>query len=408
MRDIVALVFVVVSAVVAVAAILFALLASAGQNGAAVAAVLAVALGQLATAILVWLRRDDDDRRFRRIVGELKRLAGVHAETHDRLTVAERRSEEALRQANRSERGFAKGLGEIKERYDDLVQFLTQDVANAPPPAARPKAERDAAPRSAPSAPPATPAPAAAGARREALHLALEPVIDVHTGETAHYRSQLVMVDESGQEVGHDRIVANANGTSLRPGLDVFAVKESLALLPRLHQRNPGLRIFVPVGGATLMDGAALNRIAGAVEAAGQDGQGLVLELDHRELTRLSDAGVGGVAVLARRKIALAVTGVVMTGIDLASLRELGVIYLGLTPEIFDQQASTSQDLLAFCRLVRALQIQLMVNGITRMETAQALAGVARFASGPLYAPPRRVKARDEREGTAIPFRAAA
>jgi hypothetical protein len=48
------------------------------------------------------------------------------------------------------------------------------------------------------------------------------------------------------------------------------------------------------------------------------------------------------------------------------------------------------------------------VNGITRMETAQALAGVARFASGPLYAPPRRVKSREEREADVVPLRAAA
>jgi EAL domain-containing protein (putative c-di-GMP-specific phosphodiesterase class I) len=419
MREIVALVFMVVSAVVAVAAVAFAGLASTGQNTAAIAAVVAVALGQLAAALVIWQRRETDDRRLRRLAGELKKLASKDDETHDRLVRAEEKSDEALRRADRSERGFARGLGEIKERYEDLVQFLTESAANPPlqaapvaaapppppvhyPPAAAPAAAAAAQPALLPGLAPL------ASARREALHLALEPVVDVHTGETAHYRAQLVMVDEHGEEVGHDRIMANANGTALRSGLDVFAVKEALALLPRLNQRNPGLKIFVALGVSTLMDGAALNRITAAAEQAGSAAANLIIELSHHDLTSLTDAGIAGVALLARRKMALAVTGTVVDGVDLAALRELGVTYLGLTPETIDRQDGLSQDLLGFCRLVRALQIQVMVNGITRMETAQALAGVARFASGPLYAPPRRVKSREEREADVVPLRAAA
>jgi EAL domain-containing protein (putative c-di-GMP-specific phosphodiesterase class I) len=430
MRDVVALVFMVVSAVVAVAAILFALFAGSGQNVAAIAAVLAVALGQLVAAILIWQRREEDDRRLRRLVGEIKKLSGTAVENHDRLAQAEQRSEEALRRADRSERSLARGIGEIKERYEDLVHFLSQDVVNsaAPPPApvmamAPPMtmAPQFQMPPPAPLAAPAVPPPAAvlppltaepraatSPPRRESLHLALEPVVDVHTGETAHYRAQLVMVDELGEEVGHARIMANADGTALRPGLDVFAAREALALLPRLMERNPALRIFVPLGVSTLMDGAALNRIIAAVTDAGAAGRNLILELAHTDLTKLSEAGIAGVAMLARRKIALAVTGAVVDGIDLSSLRDLGVTYLGLTPDTIDHQDNLDQDLLSFCRLVRALQIQLMVNGITRMDTAKALAGVARFASGPLYAPPRRVKSREERDAEVIPLRAVA
>lgn len=430
MRDVVALVFMVVSAVVAVAAILFALFAGTGQNVAAIAAVLAVALGQLVAAILIWQRREEDDRRLRRLVGEIKKLSGTAVENHDRLAQAEQRSEEALRRADRSERSLARGIGEIKERYEDLVHFLSQDVVNsaAPPPApvmamAPPMtmAPQLQMPPPAPLAAPAVPPPAAVlppltaeprlttpPPRRESLHLALEPVVDVHTGETAHYRAQLVMVDELGEEVGHARIMANADGTALRPGLDVFAAREALTLLPRLMERNPALRIFVPLGVSTLMDGAALNRIIAAVTDAGAAGRNLILELAHTDLTKLSEAGIAGVAMLARRKIALAVTGAVVDGIDLSSLRDLGVTYLGLTPDTIDHQDNLDQDLLSFCRLVRALQIQLMVNGITRMDTAKALAGVARFASGPLYAPPRRVKSREERDAEVIPLRAVA
>ena len=443
MRDVVALVFMVVSAVVAVAAILFALFAGTGQNLAAIAAVLAVALGQLVAAILIWQRREEDDRRLRRLVGEIKKLSGTAVENHDRLAQAEQRSEEALRRADRSERSLARGIGEIKERYEDLVHFLSQDVVNsaAPPPApvmamAPPMTMAQQlqmppppmtmapqfhmpppAPLAAPAVPPpaavlppltAEPRPATSPPRRESLHLALEPVVDVHTGETAHYRAQLVMVDELGEEVGHARIMANADGTALRPGLDVFAAREALALLPRLMERNPALRIFVPLGVSTLMDGAALNRIIAAVTDAGAAGRNLILELAHTDLTKLSEAGIAGVAMLARRKIALAVTGAVVDGIDLSSLRDLGVTYLGLTPDTIDHQDNLDQDLLSFCRLVRALQIQLMVNGITRMDTAKALAGVARFASGPLYAPPRRVKSREERDAEVIPLRAVA
>ncbi|HMT14716.1 MAG TPA: EAL domain-containing protein, partial [Aestuariivirga sp.] len=422
--------FMVVSSVVAVAAILFALFAGTGQNVAAIAAVLAVALGQLVAAILIWQRREEDDRRLRRLVGEIKKLSGTAVENHDRLAQAEQRSEEALRRADRSERSLARGIGEIKERYEDLVHFLSQDVVNsaAPPPApvmamAPPMtmAPQLQMPPPAPLAAPAVPPPAAVlppltaeprlttpPPRRESLHLALEPVVDVHTGETAHYRAQLVMVDELGEEVGHARIMANADGTALRPGLDVFAAREALTLLPRLMERNPALRIFVPLGVSTLMDGAALNRIIAAVTDAGAAGRNLILELAHTDLTKLSEAGIAGVAMLARRKIALAVTGAVVDGIDLSSLRDLGVTYLGLTPDTIDHQDNLDQDLLSFCRLVRALQIQLMVNGITRMDTAKALAGVARFASGPLYAPPRRVKSREERDAEVIPLRAVA
>ena len=68
----------------------------------------------------------------------------------------------------------------------------------------------------------------------EALNLALEPVVDLYTSNTAHYRMVLGMTNEQGHDVPHDVFVHHAERMGMRDALDQHVIEQSLALLGQL------------------------------------------------------------------------------------------------------------------------------------------------------------------------------
>ena len=86
----------------------------------------------------------------------------------------------------------------------------------------------------------------------EHLELLLEPVIELASGATAHYRALLDLTDEQGRAVRHGELMHKADQGGMRPALDAHMVKLVAPVLRRLRSRNPGLRAFVPLGISTL------------------------------------------------------------------------------------------------------------------------------------------------------------
>lgn len=231
---------------------------------------------------------------------------------------------------------------------------------------------------------------------RDHLTFLLEPVIDLATNETEHYRARYNMTTTTGSEISFDRLVANADKSGLRPSLDLHVMNQALPLLRKLRLKHPNMRLIVPIGVATLTSEATLRKILETVDEVGEPASGLVFELDHEDLGRLNENGVTGLAMLARRGIAMALVNVSVAGLDMASLRHLGVKFIGIEASSVEAGYGVAPMWQEFVQVARGLQFQVMLLDVASSQQAASASQVARFAAGPFFAAPRRVK------GTAI------
>jgi EAL domain-containing protein (putative c-di-GMP-specific phosphodiesterase class I) len=227
------------------------------------------------------------------------------------------------------------------------------------------------------------------------LNLSLEPVVDLFTSNTAHYRMHLGMTNEQGQDVAHDIFIHHADRLGLRDQLDQHVIEQSLALLEQLRQRDSALSIFVPVGAVTLSNPQAVQNIIGMLKAAPQHANGIVLDMPHASLASLSDASLEGLATFARAGVLLSLSQASIAGIDLPSLSRLNVRWISLAASSVGIGARISAGLPGFVQSARAMRIQVVISHLGDPRQVQGLARTARFASGPAFAMPRKLKRTD-------------
>jgi EAL domain-containing protein (putative c-di-GMP-specific phosphodiesterase class I) len=226
----------------------------------------------------------------------------------------------------------------------------------------------------------------------ERLTLALEPVIDLYTMQTAHYRMIVSMRNDRGQDVAPEFFLHHAAQTGQRAALDQFVVGEALSVLARLRERDPNLCLLTSVGAATLAEPQALRAILAAMMDYGAVSQGLVIEISHAVLASLPDASLEGLATLARAGVTLALANAAISGVDLAALGKLNVRYVSLAAASLEQGERSAIALGGFVQAARALRIQVIITQVSDPARAQDLTRQARYASGPAFAPPRRLK----------------
>ena len=226
----------------------------------------------------------------------------------------------------------------------------------------------------------------------EALNLALEPVVDLYTSNTAHYRMVLGMTNEQGHDVPHDVFVHHAERMGMRDALDQHVIEQSLALLGQLRQRDQALCIFVPVGAVTLANGEAVQNILAHLRSQPELAQGLILDISHAVLASLSDSSLEGLATLARSGVSLSLSQASISGVDLGSLNRLNVRYVSLAASSVGIGGVVSAGLPGFVQSARALRIQIIISQVGDPRHVQGLSRIARYASGPAFALPRKLK----------------
>lgn len=296
--------------------------------------------------------------------GALRNLAAKTDEALERVAAAEQRHDTAVTPAE---------LGRVAADVGALRRELHGYVA-------------------APSAPAAPEPRRTTDGGREQLTLLLEPVVELASGATSHYRALVGLADGRGKLVGHDELMQKADQGGMRAALDLRMVKMVAPVLRRLRNRNPGLRIFVPVGRATLSSAEEAGRLLALLQRDGDVAQGMVFEFAQQELGELDAGGIENLARLARAGATLALREVYLGGLDLPALRQLGVRYLSFPPHAVDAGSGPSQAWNDFARQARPLQIQVLVGDVKTPQQANAVSRVARYGYGPFFAPPRRVR----------------
>ena len=226
----------------------------------------------------------------------------------------------------------------------------------------------------------------------DALTLALEPIVDLYTSNTAHYRMVLGMTNEQGHEVPHDVFLHHAERMGLRDTLDQHVVEQSLALLGQLRQRDANLCIFVPVGAVTLATPATIHNILTTLRNLPDLMQGIVLDVSHAVLASLSESSLEGLATLARGGVMLSLSQASLSGVDLGSLSRLNVRYVGLAASSVGIGGIVAAGLPGFVQSARALRIQIVISNVGDPRHVNGLSRIARYASGPAFAIPRKLK----------------
>jgi len=227
---------------------------------------------------------------------------------------------------------------------------------------------------------------------KEQLNILLQPVIDLSTNATAHYRAQFSITAANGIEIGYDKLILNADRGGLRPGLDLHVTNHAIPLLRRLRVKNPGMKLFIPMGAATLMSESSMAAMAAALIEANDVADGIVFELTHEGLGRLNEVGIAGLASIARIGATMAVMDASVGGLDLGSLRQLGVKFIGINAGSIDSGFGIASTWHEFVQVARGLQFQIMLTDVANSKQAAASAQIARLVAGPFFAPPRRVK----------------
>lgn len=217
----------------------------------------------------------------------------------------------------------------------------------------------------------------------DAVVISLEPVIDLFSGKTAHYRLHHAFEGPAKADVER---------AERRPALDIFLYKEALGLLRRLRKRDNQLGILVPISSATLALPDALSRLAQVHASEPGISDGLIVDIPHAVLASLSQASLEGLAYMARTGIEMSLSNAAVSGLDLSALDKLNVRYVGLSAGSVGNEPKQSAGIANFVQAARALHVQVIVTGVANAQQATQLMRVARFASGPAFAEPRRVR----------------
>jgi EAL domain-containing protein (putative c-di-GMP-specific phosphodiesterase class I) len=232
----------------------------------------------------------------------------------------------------------------------------------------------------------------AADTARDHLSFLLEPVVELASNATEHYRARFAMATQNGGEISYSRLIANAERGGLRAGLDLHVVNQALPLLRKLRYKHPNMKLFIPIGSATLTDEAILSKIVQSLDEAGETANGVIFELSHEALGKLDEDGILGLATLAQKNVAMGLTHVSVAGLDMASLRHLGVRFIAVEAATVEAGFGIAPAWAEFVQLARGLQFQIMLTDVTTPAQAASAAQIARLAAGPFFAPPRRVK----------------
>ncbi len=217
----------------------------------------------------------------------------------------------------------------------------------------------------------------------DAVVISLEPVIDLFSGKTAHYR--LHHAFEGPEKAAAER-------QERRPALDIYLYREALVLLRRLRKRDNQLGILVPISSMTLAIPAALSRLEQLHASEPGVSEGLVVDIPHAVLASLSQASLEGLAFMARAGMDMSLSNAAVAGLDLAALDKLNVRYVGISAGSVGNEPKQSAGIANFVQAARALHVQVIVTGVANAQQATQLMRVARFAAGPAFAEPRRVR----------------
>jgi EAL domain-containing protein (putative c-di-GMP-specific phosphodiesterase class I) len=361
----------------AIACGIFVLVAQTQQAQAVVAAIFLLAIGQLFAIGLGWARGLTLQDAIRSLARERRTADEKYSKSFVTAKLFENEIADLKRRMGLSEKEIQDEMAAMRIQFQELADRYAADSANAR------LQQQNAAdfPITLQGAP-----------AREHFNFLLEPVIDLTTNRTAHYRVRFSITAANGIEIDYSKLTMNADRGELRPTLDLHVINQAIPLLRRLRAKHPAMRMFIPMGAATLVSEHTIAMVTQMLSEADNVAQGVVFELTNDSLAGLNAAGTSGLPAIARMGATLALTNASMAGLDLPALRHLGVKFIGVEARSIESGFGTTQAWLDFAQVARGMQFQILLTNVENSAQAAAASQIARLVAGHFFAPPRRVK----------------
>jgi EAL domain-containing protein (putative c-di-GMP-specific phosphodiesterase class I) len=359
----------------AIACGIFVLVAKTQQAQAVVAAIFLLSIGQLFVIGLGWARGLALQDAIRALARERRAAEEKYNKSYVTAKLFEEEIADLKRRMGLSEKEIQDEMAAMRAKFQELTQRYEADSANA---RMQSSAEFQMSFQSTPA--------------REHFNFLLEPIIDLTTNRTAHYRVRFSITAANGIEIDYSKLTLNADRGELRPTLDVHVINQAIPLLRRLRSKHPAMRMFIPMGAATLVSENTIALVTQMLSEADNVAHGVVFELTHDALAGLNEAGIAGLAAIARMGATLALTEASIAGLDLQSLRHLGVKFIGIEARSIEPGFGVTQTWLDFVQVARSLQFQILLTNVEDSAQAASASQIARLVAGHFFAPPRRVK----------------
>lgn len=323
-----------------------------------------------------------------------RHLASKIGKASSSQEAAQRQAEFALAElqvvkAQVLERGIAmtQSLDELKSSYDSLARSLSENALIADP---YPKeAETDVVQQQMQPEPAPTPVHQR-DRQAQRLSLSLEPIVDLVTGRTAHYRVHFAAAAEMGRSPAMPYRIPALDQAEL----DLSAVTEALGLLQHLRRRDPQIKLFMTLSVESLTSSAAILNLLEILQAWPEpdESASIVFELPHASLAGLSATALEGLGYLARAGQPLALTNISVVGLEPASLQALNMHHVSLDANAIDLRFGMPATYQHFAQLARIANVQIMLANVTDASSLPQLRRISRLGSGPVFAAPRRVR----------------
>jgi EAL domain-containing protein (putative c-di-GMP-specific phosphodiesterase class I) len=371
----------------AVACGVFVLVAKTQQAQAVVAAIFLLAIGQLFVIGLGWARGLTLQDAIRSIARERRAADEKYNKSFVTAKLFENEIADLKRRMGLSEKEIQEEMATMRAQFNELAERYAADAANARLQQQQMQQQMQQQPN-----PAEFPITLQGAPVREHFNFLLEPIIDLTTNRTAHYRVRFSITAANGIEIDYSKLTLNADRGELRPTLDVHVINQAIPLLRRLRAKHPAMRMFIPMGAATLVSEHTIAMVTQMLSEADNVAQGVVFELTHESLAGLSEAGISGLAAIARMGATLALTEASIAGLDLPALRHLGVKFIGVEARSIEPGFGTTQTWLDFVQVARGMSFQLLMTNVENSAQAATASQIARLVAGHYFAPPRRVK----------------
>jgi EAL domain-containing protein (putative c-di-GMP-specific phosphodiesterase class I) len=371
----------------AVACGVFVLVAKTQQAQAVVAAIFLLAIGQLFVIGLGWARGLTLQDAIRSIARERRAADEKYNKSFVTAKLFENEIADLKRRMGLSEKEIQEEMAAMRAQFNELAERYAVDAANA-----RMQQQMQMQMQQQQPNPAEFPITLQSAPVREHFNFLLEPIIDLTTNRTAHYRVRFSITAANGIEIDYSKLTVNADRGELRPTLDVHVINQAIPLLRRLRAKHPAMRMFIPMGAATLVSQHTIAMVTQMLSEADNVAQGVVFELTHESIAGLSEAGIAGLAAIARMGATLALTEASIAGLDLPALRHLGVKFIGVEARSIESGSGAAQSWLDFVQVARGMQFQLLMTNVENSAQAATASQIARLVAGHFFAPPRRVK----------------
>ena len=362
-------------------------MAKTQQAQAVVAAIFLLAFGQLFVIGLGWARGLTLQDAIRSIARERRATDEKYNKSFVTAKLFENEIADLKRRMGLSEKEIQDEMVAMRAQFNELAERYAADAANARLQQQMQEQQMQQQPNAA-----EFPITLQGAPVREHFNFLLEPIIDLTTNRTAHYRVRFSITAANGIEIDYSKLTLNADRGELRPTLDVHVINQAIPLLRRLRAKHPAMRMFIPMGAATLVSAHTIAMVTQMLSEADNVAQGVVFELTHESLAGLSEAGISGLAAIARMGATLALTEASIAGLDLPALRHLGVKFIGVEARSIEPGSGTTQRWLDFVQVARGMQFQLLMTNVENSAQAANASQIARLVAGHFFAPPRRVK----------------